>query len=77
MLLQGNEMREGHNPSWFNPAEAVQVMLYCCQMTKKLYNPVDPTQIGIIAPYRKQVTLFLLFLLLDLRTALYPAGRNA
>ncbi|XP_077567431.1 RNA helicase Mov10l1 [Stigmatopora nigra] len=52
--IRGKEMREGHNPSWFNPAEAVQVMLYCCQLTKKLYNPVDPSQIGIIAPYRKQ-----------------------
>ncbi|XP_051916639.1 RNA helicase Mov10l1 [Hippocampus zosterae] len=52
--LRGKEMREGNNPSWFNPAEAIQVMLYCCQMTQKLYNPVDATQIGIIAPYRKQ-----------------------
>ncbi|XP_037110092.1 RNA helicase Mov10l1 isoform X3 [Syngnathus acus] len=52
--IRGKEMREGNNPSWFNPAEAVQVMLYCCQMTKKLYNPIDASQIGIIAPYRKQ-----------------------
>lgn len=50
-------MREGNNPSWFNPAEAVQVMLYCCQLAKKLYNPVDITDIGIIAPYKKQVKL--------------------
>ncbi|XP_057692780.1 RNA helicase Mov10l1 isoform X1 [Corythoichthys intestinalis] len=52
--IRGKEMREGNNPSWFNPAEAVQVMLYCCQLTKKLYNPVDASQIGIISPYRKQ-----------------------
>ncbi|XP_077452584.1 RNA helicase Mov10l1 isoform X2 [Stigmatopora argus] len=52
--VRGKEMREGHSPSWFNPSEAVQVMLYCCQLTKKFYNPVDPSQIGIIAPYRKQ-----------------------
>ena len=50
-------MREGNNPSWFNPVEAVQVMLYCCQLAKKLYNPVDVSDIGIIAPYRKQVRL--------------------
>ncbi|XP_061629680.1 RNA helicase Mov10l1 isoform X2 [Phyllopteryx taeniolatus] len=52
--IRGKEMREGNNPSWFNPVEAVQVMLYCCQLTKKLYNPVDASQIGIISPYRKQ-----------------------
>lgn len=50
-------MREGNNPSWFNPVEAVQVMLYCCQLTKKLYNPVDASDIGIIAPYKKQVRI--------------------
>ncbi|KAM9352325.1 RNA helicase Mov10l1 [Symphorus nematophorus] len=52
--VRGTEMREGNNPSWFNPVEAVQVMLYCCQLAKKLYNPVDASDIGIIAPYRKQ-----------------------
>uniref|UniRef100_A0AAY5L7A0 RNA helicase n=1 Tax=Esox lucius TaxID=8010 RepID=A0AAY5L7A0_ESOLU len=52
--VRGTEMREGNNPSWFNPAEAVQVMLYCCQLAKKLYHPVAPSDIGIIAPYRKQ-----------------------
>uniref|UniRef100_A0A3B4VNL2 RNA helicase n=1 Tax=Seriola dumerili TaxID=41447 RepID=A0A3B4VNL2_SERDU len=52
--VRGTEMREGNNPSWFNPGEAVQVMLYCCQLAKKLYNPVDVSDIGIIAPYKKQ-----------------------
>nr|XP_046250224.1 RNA helicase Mov10l1 isoform X2 [Scatophagus argus] len=52
--VRGREMREGNNPSWFNPAEAVQVMLYCCQLAKKLYNPVDVSDIGIVAPYKKQ-----------------------
>ncbi|XP_070686569.1 RNA helicase Mov10l1 [Pempheris klunzingeri] len=52
--VRGTEMREGNNPSWFNPVEAVQVMLYCCQLAKKLYNPVDTSDIGIIAPYKKQ-----------------------
>lgn len=50
-------MREGNNPSWFNPVEAVQVMLYCCQLAKKLYNPVHVSDIGVIAPYKKQVSL--------------------
>ncbi|XP_041794620.1 RNA helicase Mov10l1 [Chelmon rostratus] len=52
--VRGTEMREGNNPSWFNPVEAIQVMLYCCQLAKKLYNPVDASDIGIIAPYKKQ-----------------------
>ncbi|XP_065129006.1 RNA helicase Mov10l1 [Paramisgurnus dabryanus] len=53
--VRGTEMREGSNPSWFNPAEAVQVMMYCCQLAKRLYNPIPPTDIGIITPYKKQV----------------------
>uniref|UniRef100_A0A3Q3JG10 RNA helicase n=1 Tax=Monopterus albus TaxID=43700 RepID=A0A3Q3JG10_MONAL len=52
--IRGREMRECHNPSWFNPVEAVQVMFYCCQLAKKLYNPVDASDIGIISPYKKQ-----------------------
>ncbi|XP_031722662.1 RNA helicase Mov10l1 [Anarrhichthys ocellatus] len=52
--VRGTEMREGNNPSWFNPVEAVQVMFYCCQLAKKLYNPVNAADIGIIAPYKKQ-----------------------
>ncbi|KAK0142880.1 RNA helicase Mov10l1 [Merluccius polli] len=52
--IRGTEMREGANPSWFNPGEAVQAMLYCCQLAKRLYNPISPSEIGIIAPYRKQ-----------------------
>ncbi|KAJ8374061.1 hypothetical protein SKAU_G00046410 [Synaphobranchus kaupii] len=53
--LRGTEMRESINPSWFNPGEAVQVMLYCCQLAKRLYKPIAATEIGVIAPYRKQV----------------------
>uniref|UniRef100_A0AAR2KHQ8 RNA helicase n=1 Tax=Pygocentrus nattereri TaxID=42514 RepID=A0AAR2KHQ8_PYGNA len=53
--VRGTEMRECSNPSWFNPGEAVQVMLYCCQLAKRLYNPIPANDIGIIAPYKKQV----------------------
>ncbi|XP_053341140.1 RNA helicase Mov10l1 isoform X2 [Clarias gariepinus] len=53
--VRGTEMREGSNPSWFNPGEAVQAMFYCCQLAKKLYKPIPVTDIGIIAPYKKQV----------------------
>ncbi|OWK58527.1 putative helicase Mov10l1 [Lonchura striata] len=53
--IRGTETREGHSPSWFNPAEAVQVMMYCCQLTRSEYSAVPVTDIGVIAPYRKQV----------------------
>ncbi|TSK13400.1 RNA helicase Mov10l1 [Bagarius yarrelli] len=53
--VRGTEMREGTNPSWFNPGEAVQAMLYCSQLVKRLYNPIPATDIGIITPYKKQV----------------------
>lgn len=48
-------MREGNNPSWFNTAEAVQVMLYCCQLAKKLHRPISVSDIGVISPYKQQV----------------------
>ncbi|XP_074862033.1 RNA helicase Mov10l1 [Carettochelys insculpta] len=53
--MRGTETREGHNPSWFNPTEAVQVMRYCCLLAKHADNAVSVTDIGVIAPYRKQV----------------------
>ncbi|KAF7701979.1 hypothetical protein HF521_001262 [Silurus meridionalis] len=53
--VRGTEMREATNPSWFNPGEAVQAMLYCCQLAKRLYNPIPASDIGIITPYKKQV----------------------
>lgn len=52
---QASEMREGNNPSWFNTAEAVQVMLYCCQLAKKLHKPISVSDIGVISPYKQQV----------------------
>ncbi|KTF83815.1 hypothetical protein cypCar_00035321 [Cyprinus carpio] len=29
--------------------------MYCCQLAKRLYNPIPATDIGVIAPYKKQV----------------------
>ncbi|XP_025071153.1 RNA helicase Mov10l1 isoform X2 [Alligator sinensis] len=52
--MKGNETREEHNPSWFNPTEAVQVMRYCCLLAKNLSNAVSVSDIGVITPYRKQ-----------------------
>ncbi|XP_010014147.1 PREDICTED: putative helicase Mov10l1, partial [Nestor notabilis] len=53
--IRGSETRESHNPSWFNPTEAVQVMQYCSHLAKSEYTAVPVTDIGVITPYRKQV----------------------
>ncbi|NWX99070.1 M10L1 helicase, partial [Nothoprocta ornata] len=53
--IRGKETREGHSPSWFNPTEAVQVMRYCCHLAKSERSAVPVADIGVVAPYRKQV----------------------
>ncbi|XP_010133738.1 PREDICTED: putative helicase Mov10l1, partial [Buceros rhinoceros silvestris] len=53
--IRGSETREGRSPSWFNATEAVQVMQYCCQLAKNENTAVSVTDIGVIAPYHKQV----------------------
>lgn len=55
-LTQGNEAREGRSPSWFSPAEAVQVMRYCCLLARSVSSQVSSKDIGVITPYRKQVS---------------------
>ncbi|GFW82752.1 RNA helicase Mov10l1 [Trichonephila clavipes] len=50
--IKGEENREQNSPSWFNPAEVVQVATYL----QKLYDfGLTPSEVGIIAPYKKQV----------------------
>ncbi|XP_004642527.1 RNA helicase Mov10l1 [Octodon degus] len=53
--VRGSEAREGRSPSWFNPAEAVQVMRYCCLLAHSVSSQVSARDIGVITPYRKQV----------------------
>ncbi|XP_026269374.2 RNA helicase Mov10l1 [Urocitellus parryii] len=53
--VRGSEAREGRSPSWFNPAEAVQVMRYCCLLARSVSSQVSARDIGVITPYRKQV----------------------
>ncbi|XP_065829382.1 uncharacterized protein [Oscarella lobularis] len=57
--IKGEDLREGADPSWFNPAEAGQALNYALQLTG---NGSDGPQlnlrskdIGIITPYRKQI----------------------
>ncbi|XP_035216479.1 RNA helicase Mov10l1-like [Stegodyphus dumicola] len=50
--VKGEEFREENSPSWFNPTEVVQVTKYL----QKLYDfGLNPDDVGIIAPYKKQV----------------------
>ncbi|KAI8503649.1 hypothetical protein Bbelb_186200 [Branchiostoma belcheri] len=49
---EGEDMREGSSPSWFNPVEAVQVLRYTQLL---LGGCVKQSDLGIITPYRKQV----------------------
>ncbi|KAI8503666.1 hypothetical protein Bbelb_186370 [Branchiostoma belcheri] len=49
---EGEDMREGSSPSWFNPVEAVQVLRYTQLL---LGGSVKQSDLGIITPYRKQV----------------------
>lgn len=50
--VKGEELREQNSPSWFNPTEVVQVTKYL----QKLYDlGLTPSEVGIIAPYKKQV----------------------
>ena len=48
-------MREGNSPSWFNPAEVLQVMKYVQYVISQPGKEVSLDEIGIITPYRKQV----------------------
>ncbi|XP_062571202.1 RNA helicase Mov10l1-like [Saccostrea cucullata] len=51
--VRGEDLREGNSPSWFNPAEVVQVVRYLQGVQQE--QSVAPEDIGIITPYRKQV----------------------
>ncbi len=48
-------MQEGNSPSWFNPAEAVQVVMYTQALRENSTFAPKLSDIGIITPYRKQV----------------------
>ena len=54
-VVQGEDLREGNSPSWFNAVEAIQVMKYLQAVVNNDVHPVTFDDIGIITPYRKQV----------------------
>lgn len=53
--VRGGDLREGNSPSWFNPVETVQVIRYLQGLLNDPDVKVQPDDIGIITPYRKQV----------------------
>ena len=50
--MKGEDLREGNSPSWFNPAEVVQVVRYLQGVQSG--QGVVSNDIGIITLYRKQ-----------------------
>lgn len=58
--VMGKDEREGNSPSFFNPEEASTVVAYLKQLlapsSKKGKARLNPQNVGIISPYRKQVS---------------------
>jgi hypothetical protein len=52
--LNGDNLREGNSPSWFNPEEAQQVVEYVNLLMKETRPPLRQEDIGIITPYARQ-----------------------
>ena len=55
--VQGDDCREESSPSFFNAAEATIVMDYIRKLLDERRFGVEPAHIGIISPYRKQVSV--------------------
>lgn len=55
MHTEGQEERLEDSPSWYNMEEVSVVVDLVQSLTKHDSYPVTPADIGIIAPYRKQV----------------------
>lgn len=50
--VRGVNRQEADSPSWYNPAEVYHVYRY---LQLLLNNGIDPADVGVITPYRKQV----------------------
>ena len=53
--IVGKDMRERGSPSWFNPDECAVCVDYVKQLLDIRGKTVLPSEIGVIAPYHKQV----------------------
>ncbi|KAL3911469.1 MAG: hypothetical protein SGILL_007271, partial [Bacillariaceae sp.] len=53
--MDGENLREGSSPSWFNPQEAMEVVEYVRLLVKHSRPAIKEEDIGIITPYARQV----------------------
>lgn len=52
--MDGENLREGNSPSWFNPEEAQQAVEYVRLLIHETRPPLQADEIGIITPYARQ-----------------------
>lgn len=52
--LTGENLREGNSPSWFNPQEVQQVLIYVTKLLRETRPPLREEEVGIITPYARQ-----------------------
>jgi len=52
--ISGQDMREGHSPSYFNPDEASLVKHYVHLLRSNVHLGLDDSHIGVISPYSAQ-----------------------
>lgn len=55
--IVGEDNQEPSSPSWFNPHEAFQVLLYITRLMKA---GVSANDIGVITPYASQVPYYIM-----------------
>lgn len=53
--IVGQDLKEERSPSFFNPEEAVTVLEYVKKLLEMKENRIQPKEIGVITPYRRQV----------------------
>ena len=53
--IDGENLREGSSPSWFNPQEAITTVDYVKLLAKHSRPPIGQDEIGVITPYARQV----------------------
>ncbi|KAH3800819.1 putative helicase MOV-10 [Dreissena polymorpha] len=51
----GTEEQAGDSPSWFNRDEIAQIDMYLTKLMSNTHHHLNSSDIGIIAPYKKQV----------------------